>query len=98
MARGRYPIIPGGTVTLLSGITSRCVHDAALCFTDPHIRDSNEQYLKDAFGSTDAICVLMRVPVQNDAALPPYLWRENARLCEWTTETAAGWGEHQDEN
>jgi transcriptional regulator with XRE-family HTH domain len=91
IARGPHPIIPGGTVTLLSGITSRGVHGAALCFIDSHLRETNERYLEDAFGNTDSFCILMNVPVQNDAALPPNLWRDNTRLYEWSAETGARW-------
>ena len=41
IARGPHPIFPGATVTLLSGITSRGVHGAALSFIDSHLRDTN---------------------------------------------------------
>lgn len=98
IARGPHPIIPGGTVTLLSGITSRGVHGAALCFIDSHVRDTNEQYLEQAFGNVESFCILMNVPVQYNTALPPNLWRENARLYEWSAETGARWGDSQDEN
>lgn len=76
---------------MLSGITSRGVHGAALCFTDSHVRLANEQYLQDAFGNADAFCILMRVKVQNNIALPPNLWRENVRLYEWSAETGTRW-------
>jgi transcriptional regulator with XRE-family HTH domain len=98
IARGPHPIIPGGTVTLLSGITSRGVHGAALCFIDAHVRDTNERYLESAFGNVESFCLLMNVPVQNNVALPPNLWRENTRLYEWSAETGARWGDHQDED
>jgi transcriptional regulator with XRE-family HTH domain len=99
IARGPHPIIPGGTVTLLSGITSRGVHGAALCFIDPHVRDTNERYLESTFGNVDSFCILMNIPVQNDVALPPNLWRENTCLYEWSAETGARWGgDRQDEN
>jgi transcriptional regulator with XRE-family HTH domain len=98
IARGPHPIIPGGTVTLLSGITSRGVHGAAQCFIDTHVRDTNERYLESAFGNVDSFCILMNIPVQNDVALPPNLWRENTRLYEWSAETGARWGGSQDEN
>ena len=91
IARGPHPIIPGGTVTLLSGITSRGVHGAALCFIDSHLRETNERYLEDTFRDTDSFCILMNVPVQNGAALPPNLWRDNTRLYEWSAETGAHW-------
>jgi len=96
IARGPHPIIPGGTVTLLSGITSRGVHGAALCFIDPHVRDTNERYLESVFGNAESFCLLMNIPVQNGIALPPNLWRENTRLYEWSAETGAFWGDRQD--
>ena len=98
IARRPHPIIPGGTVTLLSGITSRGVHGAALCFIDSHLRDTNQRYLESAFGSVESFCILMNIPVQNDVALPPNLWRENTSLYEWSAETGARWGDRQDEN
>jgi transcriptional regulator with XRE-family HTH domain len=96
IARAPHPIIPGGTVTLLSGITSRGVHGAALCFIDSHVRDTNERYLESTFGNVESFCILMNIPVQNDVALPSNLWRENTRLYEWSAETGALWGDRQD--
>jgi transcriptional regulator with XRE-family HTH domain len=98
IARVPHPIIPGATVTLLNGITSRGVHGAALCFSDRHVRDTNERYLESAFGNLESFCLLMNIPVQNDIALPPNLWRENTRLYEWSAETGARWGDREDEN
>ena|SRR5271170_1689010 len=98
IARGPHPIIPGGTVTFLSGITSRGVHGAALCFIDTHVRDTNERYLESAFGNVESFCLLMNIPVQNNVALPPNLWREETRLYEWSAETGARWGDRHDDN
>jgi transcriptional regulator with XRE-family HTH domain len=98
IARGPHPILPGGTVTLLSGITSRGVHGAALCFIESHLRETNERYLESAFGNVESFCILMNIPVQNNVALPPNLWRENTRLYEWSAETGARWGDRQDDN
>jgi transcriptional regulator with XRE-family HTH domain len=98
IARGPHSIIPGGTVTLLSGITSRGVHGAALCFVDSHVRDTNERYLESAFGNAESFCILMSIPVQNGIALPPNLWRDNTRLYEWSEETGPRWGDRQDDN
>jgi transcriptional regulator with XRE-family HTH domain len=98
IARGPHPIVPGGTVTLLSGITSRGVHGAAQCFIDSHVRDTNERYLESTFGNVESFCILMNIPIQNDIALPPNLWRENTRLYEWSAETDARWGDRQDDN
>ena len=98
IARGPHPIIPGATVTLLSGVTSRGVHGAAQCFIDAHVRDTNERYLESAFGNVESFCILMNIPVQNDIALPPNLWRENTRLYEWSAGAGARWGDRPDES
>ena len=91
IARSPHPYAPGRTVTILSGITSRGVHGAALCFTDLHVRRANEKYLDDNFGNADAFCILMRVPVRENIALPPNLSRGDAVLYAWSAETGARW-------
>jgi len=91
IARAPHNIVPRRTVTVLGGITSRGVHGAALAFTDPHIRDANLQYLADAFSGAGTFCILMRVPIRMEAALPPNLSGEDVRLFEWSTETGARW-------
>ena len=52
----------------------------------------------DAFPGTGTFCILMRVPVRNDAALPPNLSNDDARLYEWSSETGARWGDRHDKN
>jgi len=91
IARVPHPIIPEKTITVLSGITSRGVHGAALCFTDSHVRDDNERYLQETFGDTGAFCVVMNIPVANNTALPTNLWRDSVRLYEWSAETGPRW-------
>jgi hypothetical protein len=91
IARLPHPIIVGSTVTLLSGITSRGVHGAALSFTDSHVREDNERYLEERFGVTTAFCIVMNVPIASNMALPPNLWLESIRLWEWSAETGASW-------
>jgi hypothetical protein len=91
IARGPHPSIPDRTVTLISGITSRGVRGAALCFTNPRVRASNEQYLVETFRTADAFCLVVRVPVRNNVALPPNLRRDEIRLYEWSTMTGARW-------
>src|SRR5580704_2535925 len=98
IARSPHPLVPGGTVTLLSGITSRGVHGAALCFINSHVRDTNERFLENTFGNVESFCILMNIPVHRNIALPPNLWRENACLYEWSAVTGPRWGEGQDEN
>lgn len=91
IARVPHPILPEKTITVLSGITSRGVHGAALCFTDSHVKDENERYLQETFGKTDAFCILMNIPVANNVALPTNLRLENVRVYEWSAETGARW-------
>lgn len=91
IARGPHPNIPHRTVTVLGGITSRGVHGAALCFTDSHIRDINEQYLTDTFEEAGAFCILLRVSVRNGAALPSNLTDPDIRLYGWSPQTGARW-------
>jgi len=91
IARVPHPIMPEKAVIILSGITSRGVHGAALCFTDWHVRDENERYLKETFGDTGSFCVVMNIPVANNTALPTNLWLENVRLYEWSAATGARW-------
>lgn len=91
IARAPHNIVPGRIVTVLGGITSRGVHGAALAFSDPHLRDTNLRYLTDTFSDSDTFCILMRIPVRNDAALPPNLSNDDVRLYEWSAETGARW-------
>jgi transcriptional regulator with XRE-family HTH domain len=91
IARGPHLVVQDRTVTVLSGITSRGVHGAALAFIDSRVKDANEQYLKDKFGNTDAFCIAMQIPISNNVALPPNLWREDVRLYEWSDGTGARW-------
>jgi hypothetical protein len=76
---------------MLSGITSRGVHGIALGFINRHVKARNEGYLREAFGNADAFCVVVRIPVWENVALPPNLWRDDARLWEWSSETGARW-------
>ena len=85
IARAPHRIVPGRTVIVLGGITSRGVHGAALAFTDPHLRDANLRYLMETFGDTDTFLLLMRTQIRNDIALPPNLLDSEVRLYQWPT-------------
>jgi transcriptional regulator with XRE-family HTH domain len=91
IARVPHPIIPGRTVTLLSGITSRGVYGATLCFTDSHVREDNERYLAERLANADTFCIVMNVLIANNIALPPNLWVENTCVWEWSTDLGARW-------
>ena len=83
-ARGPHLDSPGRMVTLLSGITSRGVHGAALCFTDRNMKDVNEKYIANHFGDASAYCILLRVRVQGGEAMTPNLSRDGVVLYEWS--------------
>ena len=91
IARRPHPIIPQQSVTMLFGITSRGVHGATLALIDSHVRAANERYLREAFGDTEEFCVVMRIAVMDNMALPPNLWDDNVRLYEWSAATGARW-------
>jgi len=88
-ARCRHPSSPGRVVTLLSGITSRGVHGAALCFTNRTMKDVNEQYITDHFGAASAYCLLLRVDVRHNKAQAPNISGDGVLLHDWTDKTGA---------
>ncbi len=89
-ARGENPSAPKRTLTILGGITTRGVLGAARCFTDPEMRERNEQYLLPRFPDGSTYCVVMRVPVVNTAPLTPDLSKPENRLFEWYDSGTAG--------
>jgi len=91
IARAPHKIVPERMVIVLGGITSRGVHGAALAFIDPHVRNANLGYLADAFGDADTFVIMMRVPVRNEAALPPNLLDDDVRLYESSADTGVRW-------
>jgi transcriptional regulator with XRE-family HTH domain len=90
-ARCRHPSSPGRIVTLLSGITSRGVHGAALCFTNRIMKDVNEQYIVDHFSSASAYCLLLRVDVRGNRAHAPNLSGDGVLLYDWSDTTGTRW-------
>ena len=62
LARVRNPYNSSRTLTLCNGIHSRGVLGAVRALTDVRVRDANESYLAERFGS-DEYAILMRVPV-----------------------------------
>ena len=83
LARVRNPYNSSRTLTLCNGIHSRGVLGAVRALTDARVRDANESYLAERFG-TDEYAILMRVPVFQGEALSPDLRNPESRLYEWT--------------
>jgi transcriptional regulator with XRE-family HTH domain len=86
---GPHPEAPARKITICSGITTRGVHGAALCFIDPRVKSINEQYIADNFSPDETFCIMMRVRVVNVEPLPPDLSREDVRLYEWSGTSRA---------
>ena len=82
LARVRNPYNSSRTLTLCNGIHSRGVLGAVRALTDVRVRDANESYLAERFG-TDEYAILMRVPVFQGEALSPDLRNPESRLYEW---------------
>ena len=87
LARVRNPYNSSRTLTLCNGIHSRGVLGAVRALTDIRVRDGNESYLAERFGSGE-YAVLMRVPVFHGEALSPDLHNPESRLYEWPAKTA----------
>ena len=87
LARLRNPYNSSRTLTLCNGIHSRGVLGAVRALTDVRVRDANESYLAERFG-THEYAILMRVPVFQGEALSPDLRNPESRLYEWPPEAA----------
>jgi transcriptional regulator with XRE-family HTH domain len=83
LARVRNPYNSSRTLTLCNGIHSRGVLGAVRSLTDIRVRDANESYLAERFG-TGEYAILMRVPVFQGEALSPDLRNPDSRLYEWS--------------
>ena len=82
LARVRNPYNSNRTLTLCNGIHSRGVLGAVRALTDARVRDSNESYLAERFGTGD-YAILMRVPVFQGEALSPDFRSPDSILYEW---------------
>jgi transcriptional regulator with XRE-family HTH domain len=87
LARVRNPYNSSRTLTLCNGIHSRGVLGAVRALTDVRIRDANESYLAERFG-TGEYAILMRVPVFQGEVLSPDLRNPESRLYEWPPQAA----------
>ena len=54
--------------------------------TDPRFQVRNAQYLSERFGSSEAYCVLTRVPIVDSATLTPDWMSPESRLFEWAAQ------------
>jgi hypothetical protein len=83
-ARAVSPFNRKRFVTICNGMYGRGTYGAVRALTDERFRDRNAEYLKEAFGDSDAFCILSRVTVENGRALTPDWTLPETRLFEWS--------------
>jgi hypothetical protein len=83
-ARAVSPFNQRRFVTICNGMFGRGTYGTVRALTDERFRDRNAAYLREAFGGTDAFCILSRVTVENGTALTPDWTRPETRLFEWS--------------
>jgi transcriptional regulator with XRE-family HTH domain len=73
------------TVTICSGMYGRGTYGVVRALTDARFRDRNAEYLRTKFGSSDAYCILSRVPISVDGATLTPDWTTGDFTCfEWS--------------
>jgi hypothetical protein len=83
-ARAVSPFNRKRHVTVCNGMYGRGTYGTVRALTDERFRDRNAEYLQDAFGDSDAFCILSRVTVENGRALTPDWTVPETRLFEWS--------------
>jgi hypothetical protein len=83
-ARAMSPFNRKRFVTICNGMYGRGTLGAVRALTDERFRDRNAGYIKDKFGSSEAFCILTRVPVEGDQTLTPDWTAPGTVLFEWS--------------
>ena len=83
-ARAVSPFNKRRTVTICNGMYGRGTYGAVRALTDARFRDRNAEYLRSKFGSSDAYCLLTRVPIVDAATLTPDWTTGDYTLFEWS--------------
>jgi hypothetical protein len=71
-------------VTICNGMYGRGAYGAVQALTDSLFRDRNAEYLQEAFGGSNAFCILSRVTVEDGRTLTPDWTLPETRLFEWS--------------
>lgn len=71
-------------VTICNGMYGNGTLGVVRALTDERFRDRNGEYLREAFGDSEAFCILSRVTVENGQALTPDWTLPETRLFEWS--------------
>ncbi len=83
-ARAVNPFNRKRYVTICNGMYGSGTLGVVRALTDERFRDRNAEYLREAFGDSDAFCILSRVTVENGEALTPDWTLSETRLFEWS--------------
>ncbi len=83
-ARAVSPFNKRRTVTICNGMYGRGTYGAVRALTDARFRDRNAEYLRSRFGSSNAYCLLTRVPIVDGATVTPDWTTGNFTLFEWS--------------
>ena len=83
LARIPNPLNSGRTLTICNGVHSRGVLGAVRSLTDKRLRDSNEQYISQYFGSSRSFAILLRIPVIEARAMTPDFNARGCVLYQW---------------
>ena len=83
-ARAVNPFNRKRYVTICNGMYGSGTLGVVRALTDERFRYRNGEYLRYAFGDSDAFCILSRVTVENGRALTPDWTVPETRLFEWS--------------
>ena len=83
LARVPNPLRSSRTLTICNGIHSRGVYGAVRSLTDERLRDANERYIADNFGSDRSFIILMSVKVIEGQTMTPDFNSAGVVLRQW---------------
>jgi hypothetical protein len=83
-ARAASPFNRKRFVTICNGMYGRGTYGAVRALTDERFRDRNMEYIQARFASSEAFCLLTRVPVANGVTLTPDWTVPGTVLFEWS--------------
>jgi hypothetical protein len=90
LARVPNPLNSSRTLTICNGIHSRGVHGAVRSLTDKRLRDANERYIADNFGTDRSFIILMSVKVIEGQTMTPDFNSPGVVLQQWKWPLAEG--------
>ncbi len=90
LVRVPNPLNSSRTLTICNGIHSRGVYGAVRSLTDERLRDANERYIADEFGSERSFIILMSVKVIEGQTMTPDFNSPGVVLRQWKWPLAEG--------